>query len=125
MNTQRSLDLDVFQLNEVREIFAIVKYSYTDEYESSPACEFGTFPATYTSYTTSAERELSLGVTSSELIFSDIKPNLDAIENYVKQFMIENYSKLQDFTILEVNIKYRVRDNFDLTKYASASLQED
>jgi len=117
MINQRSLDLDVFQSNEVREIFAIVTYSYTDKYESSPADEYGMYPASYTSYTKRAERELSLGVTSSESVFNDIKPNLNSIENYVSQFMNTNHSNLKDFVITEVNIKYRVCDNFNLKKY--------
>lgn len=117
MENQRNLDLDVFQPEEVREIFAVVSYSYTDRYESTPADEYGMWDAMYTEYTTTSERELSLGVISNISKFNEIKPNLDAIDDYIKKIMIESYSNLKDFSITSINIKYRVRENFDITKY--------
>lgn len=119
METQRELNVDVFQTDEVREIFTVVQYSYTDKYESRPADEYGMWDATYTSYTSTAEVELSLGVVSSILKFNDIIPNLDAIDDFVKVHMNKNYSNLKDFAVTQINIKYRVRENFDIIKYTS------
>jgi hypothetical protein len=111
---QLSLDVDVFQPREVREIIAEVRYSYTRRYQKFNDDDGTLFFNPMVSSTETSTREYQLGLVLSTEEMQDIRKNAEKILEGVRAFARNEYKNKDDFTILSVDIKYKNRAVFSL-----------